>query len=137
MPLGIARGIILVMMLLLGLLPLLIINASLLALAISLCRLHRVTASTQFGRTPVGSVKMPHWLQSECCRQLACAGHCDCCLRRMTLVCSLGGSFGDSEQCEDAAVGIPHSRMIEASLSAGHCCLCCLIASMLFGQTPS
>jgi len=50
MPLGIARGIILVMMLLLGLLPLLIINASL--LAISLCRLHRVTASTQFGRTP-------------------------------------------------------------------------------------
>ena len=52
MPLGIARGIILVMMLLLGLLPLLIINASLLALAISLCRLRRVTASTQFGRTP-------------------------------------------------------------------------------------
>ena len=34
MPLGIARGIILVMMLLLGLLPLLIINASLLVLAI-------------------------------------------------------------------------------------------------------
>jgi len=51
MPLGIARGIILVMMLLLGLLPQ-IINASLLALAISLCRLRRVTASTQFGRTP-------------------------------------------------------------------------------------
>ena len=49
MPLGIARGIILVMMLLLGLLPQ-IINASL--LAISLCRLRRVTASTQFGRTP-------------------------------------------------------------------------------------
>jgi len=49
MPLGIARGIILVMMLLLGLLPP-IINASL--LAISLCRLRRVTASTQFGRTP-------------------------------------------------------------------------------------
>ena len=32
----------------------------------------------------------------------------------MTLVCSLGGSFGDSEQCEDDA--IPHSRMIEVSL---------------------
>ena len=49
------------MMLLLGLLPLLIINASLLALAISLCRLRRVTASTQFGRIleTVNSVILP------------------------------------------------------------------------------